>query len=80
MITISHTVVLELWLVDHRAGKTFTAIRIDEVITGSLAEKYNHDHPVEGLVHGDNMVKLGGVKIQDLAPPITTGKSPRQIH
>ena len=73
----------KLWadlVVDHQGGKTFTAIRIDQVITGSPAEKYNHDHPAEGLVHGDNIVNLGGVKIQDLAPSITTGKTPRQIH
>ena len=56
---------LKLWAdltTDHQSRKTFTVIRIDEVITGSPAEKYNHDHPVGGLVHGDNMAKLGGVK------------------
>ena len=75
MITRSHTVVYN-WAdvdVDHRTGKTSTATRIDEVITGSPAAKYSHDHPVEGLVRGDNIVELGGVKIQDLALSITTG-------
>ena len=43
---------------DHRAGKTFTAIRIDEVITGSPAEKYHHDHPVESLYMVIILLKL----------------------
>ena len=67
---------LKLWAdsdFGHRAGKTFTTIRIDEVIAGSLATKYNYDHPVEGLVRGDNIVEIGGVRIPDLAPSITTG-------
>ena len=67
----------KLWadlVTDHQAGRTFTAIRIYEVITGSPAEKYENDHLVEGLVHGDNDVKLGGVRIQDLTPSITTGE------
>ena len=57
---------------DHQARRTFTVIRIDAVITGAPADKYSYDHPVEGLVHGDNIVKPGGVEIQNLAPSITT--------